>query len=487
MTAEELFSRTSLKDYPFRGDSGKQEIELITCDSRKVTPNSIFVCVKGSLGDGHDYAEEALAKGAAWIVAQRDCGVSRQILAEDTRKIYSELCGAFFGNPAQKLRLTAVTGTNGKTTSTWLLHHALQKLGVKAGLVGTVYNHTGREMVQANYTTPDAWQLHQLLARMKAEGCTHVVLEASSQAIDQQRLYGCTFDCGIFTNLSPEHLDYHPDLESYYQAKKQLFSSCKKAAVNVGNPFGKRLAEELLEQGMEVFSFSAEGRARLAAAEIELFSDHCQGRIFFDGKEKTASLSLPGKFSMENFLTALSALLMLGFPFEESVEAVSSCPSVPGRTEVCLCEDGITVIRDYAHTPDSLEKMLSAMKEFCSGRLITVFGCPGRRDRTKRPLMAKAVCRYADFAVMTADNPREESLDQIFSDAMMGLDGSENIRIIADRKEAIRWALTESRPKDTVILAGKGHENYQVLKDKTIFFDEKQLVNEIYLSCKEKK
>ena len=456
------------------------QVSSITCDSRQVQKGGVFVCIKGSRGDGHNHVAQALERGAALIVAQNDCGIPNQLLFEDTRAVYSRLCACFFDHPAKKLRLIAVTGTNGKTTTAWLIQHALEQLGRRVGLIGAICNKLGGEQtLPARYTTPDPWELHQLLCSMVQNGCSDVVMEASSQALEQRRLEGCRFGCAVFTNLSPEHLDYHPDLESYFRAKARLFSMCDTAAVNGADPFGKRICEQLRERGAPLLCFG-DGQ-QLGAQQVRLFADRCE-MIITDGQNRCpACLRMPGRFSVENLLAAVSALLQCGFSLEQSVDAVCSCGGVPGRTEVCVSQDGITVLRDYAHTPDSLQKMLDTVRGFCQGRLIVVFGCPGRRDRQKRPLMAKAVCERADLVVMTADNPREEPLEQIFSDAMPGLArAGRRTRVIADREEAIAWAIGHSRPGDVVVLAGKGHEDYQVLEDRTVCFDEKEIVMRIF-------
>ena len=415
-----------------------QQVTSVTCDSRQVRRGSVFVCIAGSLTDGHNYVVQALQRGAILVVAQRDCGVPNQLLFPDTRIVYARLCAAFFGYPARKLKLLGVTGTNGKTTTAWLTHHALIQLGVRAGLIGTICNRVGEQSIPARYTTPDAWELQELLAQMLQCGCTHVVMEASSQALEQKRLYGCFFACAAFTNLTPEHLDYHGDVESYFQAKRELFSRCGAAAVNTADAYGQRLYRELTERGDYPVTAFGPADAELHAENISLQADRCSCTVCYNGKRCEAILGLPGSFSVENMLTAVGLLLHCGYSLQESVAALCSCKGVPGRTEVCLSQDGITVIRDYAHTPDSLTKVLQMLRGFCKGRLLTVFGCPGRRDRAKRPLMLKAVCQGADLAVMTADNPREEPLEQIFEDALAGFcNDKHRMRVIPDRREAI--------------------------------------------------
>lgn len=486
MDLRELFSEI------FPGNNlPRQQVSSITCDSRQVKKGSVFVCIKGSMGDGHQHITHALSRGAQLVVAQHDCKIPNQLIFQDTREVYSRLCAAFFGHPSRKLKMIAVTGTNGKTTTTWLVHHALCTLGVQAGLIGTICNKIGKELqFPSKYTTPDAWELQEMLARMVKAGCNYVVLEASSQAIEQKRLYGCNFACSVFTNLTPEHLDYHLDVESYYQAKKKLFCQSSSAAVNLNSDYGKRLFCELQSQNennkMPILSFGTDTQGDLIAQDVQIYSNRCECNVMFKQEKASAVLHLPGEFSVENLLGAVAALLRCGFPFQKSVDAVCSCKGVPGRTEVCVSDGKITVLRDYAHTPDSLEKVLRSIKKFCKGRMIVVFGCPGRRDRMKRPLMAKAVCENADLIVMTSDNPREEPIKQIFEDAMPGLyPAGKRARIIEDRTQAIVWALENSRPGDIILLAGKGHEDYQVLKDRTIYFNEKELVQSLFHTIKD--
>ena len=311
-----------------------QQVTSVTCDSRQVRRGSVFVCIAGSLTDGHNYVVQALQRGAILVVAQRDCGVPNQLLFPDTRIVYARLCAAFFGYPARKLKLLGVTGTNGKTTTAWLTHHALIQLGVKAGLIGTICNRVGEQSIPARYTTPDAWELQELLAQMLQCGCTHVVMEASSQALEQKRLYGCFFACAAFTNLTPEHLDYHGDVESYYQAKRELFSQCGAAVVNTADAYGQRLYRELSERGEYPVAAFGSSETELYAENISLQADRCSCTVCYNGERCEAILGLPGSFSVENMLTAVGLLLHCGYSLQESVAALCSCKGVPGSTEV---------------------------------------------------------------------------------------------------------------------------------------------------------
>ena len=289
-----------------------QQVTSVTCDSRQVQKGSVFVCIRGTLGDGHNYVAQALQRGAVFVVAQQDCKIPNQLLVEDTRRVYSQLCAAFFGYPARKMQLLALTGTNGKTTSAWMLHHALGHLGIKAGLIGTICNRIGESLtLPARYTTPDAWELQQLLAMMFKQGCTHVVMEASSQAIEQQRLYGCQFSCAAFLNLTPEHLDIHGDVEHYFQSKAMLFEQCDRALLRIDDPYARRLLKDLQNKRMPLLTFGREQQAMLRAEQIQLFSDRCESTLCFQGERRQAKLPLPGEFSVENLMAAVGMLLQL--------------------------------------------------------------------------------------------------------------------------------------------------------------------------------
>lgn len=457
------------------------DISSVTCDSRQVEKNSIFVCIPAENVNSDIHIKDALEKGAAWIISQESCdNLPNQTFLSNARKAYAMISAVFFNNPAKEMNLIGVTGTNGKTTTTWLIKQILENMGEKVGLIGTICNQISGDppiTLPAHYTTPDSWELQGLLRRMADKGCSYVVIEASSHALTQYRLEGCDFLCGVFTNLTPEHLDYHKDMEEYYQAKKSLFDNCTNAVINFDDPYGKRLIRE--NEG--AVSFSVGDKSAEMTAE-KIFSEPMGNR--FDvryGKSEAIStyVPMPGEFSVSNAMAALAALYSCGFSMKELGESLCKCGGVPGRTQVLTKDKDFTVLRDYAHTPDGLEKILTAVNKSTKGRVMTVFGCPGRRDRGKRPQMARVVSELSDLVVMTADNPREEPLEQIFKDALPGLESGETpYQVIPDRRSAIIWALSQCQKEDTLILAGKGHEDYQVLSDRTILFDEKKIVEE---------
>ncbi len=476
-----LSHSTNLKENP-----KEVEITALTSDSRQIRPGCLFVCIKGGKFDGHTAAPQALAEGAAAVVTERDLGLERQILVENTRSAYALLCAAHFGHPSRRLKLIGVTGTNGKTTVTYLLKSILASCGKKTGLLGTIHNEILDMVLPAKYTTPDPYQLHAMLARMVEAGCEYVVMETSSHALDQHRLDGCVFEAGIFTNLTQDHLDYHGTMENYFQAKAKLFGLTKRAVVNGDDSYGRRLRESL---GEGCVTWSLEGKeADYAAREITFGADG--SRFLLTGKgglSLPVTIPMPGRFSVSNAMAAAATAMELGFAPEDVAKGLASCTGVTGRAEVIPTGRNFTVIRDYAHTPDGLEKITSTLREFATGRIMTLFGCAGNRDRTKRPDMVRCAARYSDFIVLTSDNPRDEDPIQIIEDAKPGFDKCDTpYIIIPDRYTALLWALEHIQPGDILLLAGKGHEDYQVLHDETIYFDEKVLVEQLLAEMPEK-
>ncbi len=454
------------------------EIEEITCDSRRVMPGMAFVCVKGGKLDGHEHAAEAVERGAVAVVAERDVGLECQVLVENTRRAYASMCGNFYGNPSRRMKLIGVTGTNGKTTITNLLKHILEHAGHKVGLIGTIQNEIGDMALPAKYTTPDPAQLHALFARMAEAGCDYVVMEVSSHALDQDRVAGCRFEAAIFTNLTQDHLDYHGTMENYYQAKKKLFSLCKAGIVNYDDPYGRRLIEEA---PCPIRSFSVcDDMADYTAKNISISEKGSRFAFLGTGIIARICFPMPGMFSVSNAMAAAVCSMSIGLSLDKVSVALNSCPGVCGRTQVLKTDTPFTVIDDYAHTPDAIEKILAAVREFARGKITILFGCAGNRDGKKRPLMAKAAAQGADFVILTSDNPRSEEPMKIIQDALPGFEGFDTPWVvIPDRYQAIRWALENAREGDVLLLAGKGHEDYQVLDYGTICFDERQVVEEL--------
>lgn len=451
------------------------EIAKVTCDSRAVTPGALFVCIKGQKFDGHSAAGKALEEGAALVVCEHALGFENELVVPNSREAYGRLCGNFYGNPAGKMKLIGITGTNGKTTVTYLVKHVLESAGKRVGLIGTIHNEIGGMDIPATHTTPDPAELHVLFSRMLQAGCEYVVMEVSSHALDQHRLAGCFFDVGVFTNLTQDHLDYHGTMENYYEAKKRLFAMCGTAVINLDDPYGKRLAQEIT---CKKITFSAESdTADFTAKNIHPSAQGSRFALLGASLIGRVSFCMPGRYSVSNALAAGVAALAAGCSFDEAVAGLCSCKGVTGRTEVLETHTDFTVIRDYAHSPDGLEKVISTVKEFAGGKVVTLFGCAGNRDRTKRRKMGEIVSRLSDFVILTSDNPRDEDPLQIIEDTKPGLlEHKTPHKILPNRYEAIEWALDFVRAGDILLLCGKGHEDYQVLDFGTICFDEKEIV-----------
>ena len=455
-----------------------RQIASVTTDSRQVKQGDLFVCIQGEKVDGHIYAARAVEQGAAAVVCQRDLGLDCQAIVENTRAAYGIICGNLFDNPARKLKLVGVTGTNGKTTVTTLIRHILEDCGHKTGLIGTVHTEIGDMIIPAKYTTPDPMVLQSTFARMVQAGCEYVVMETSSHGLDQRRLEGCHFESGVFTNLTQDHLDYHHTMENYYQAKKRLFSICGQAVINLDDAAGRRLLQEV-ECPCVTFS-TCNDEADYTAHDIQPSQLGSNFAIVGMGVIARVKLGMPGDFSVSNAMAAAACCVGLGLPLDQVAQSLSNCPGVEGRAEVIHQDSMGMIIRDYAHTPDGLEKILAALRPFAKGRIVTLFGCPGNRDATKRPKMAHAVAAGSDFIILSSDNPRDEDPQAIIADALPGFEGMNTpYVVIPNRYEAILWALQNRRQDDILLLAGKGHEDYQVLKDETIYFDEKAIVQKV--------
>ncbi len=473
MCFEELFS--GLKK---TGTLPEGDVTSVAQDSRRVQAGTVFVCIEGRTSDGHDHAKMAVENGAAVVVCQRPLGLKNEVLVEDTRLSYALLCQKFFDNPAKKLKLIAVTGTNGKTTVSTLIKQVLCAQGVSCALIGTVQSEIRDMTVPARFTTPQAWDLAALMHRCVQAGCTHLVLEASSQAIEQGRLLSLHFALCVFTNLSKDHLDWHGDMEQYFEAKRALFSHTDALLTNLDDDYGKRLLSEVPNISKHSYSCQSDAadfvahRLRPKAGEVDFG--------FLAGEQLyPLAFPMPGEYSAYNALAAGGAAILLGHAPQNVMQALAHTKGVAGRCEI-LYDKEYTILRDYAHTADGLEKLLSALKPFVKGRFVVLFGCAGMRERSKRKEMSSAVVRYADEVFLTSDNPRNEQEEQIFADALPPLEKSAvPFTVIKDRAEAVCAAMKSLGEGDVLALCGKGHEDYQVLKERTVYLDEKELVSEI--------
>ncbi len=470
MTLSEL-----LQDVEVIGEFTDVEIKDVTDSTQRMVPGCAFVCIRGERTDGNTFAQTALDAGAACIVTETDLGLPNQVLVKNSREAYALMCGAYFGNPAQILRLIGVTGTNGKTTTTYLLKEILENAGYTVGLIGTIEDIVGKRTFDASRTTPDPYELHKLFRHMADAGCQYCVMEVSSQALAQGRVIGCWFDTAVFTNLTRDHLDYHKTMDNYLSAKKILFSQCDTGVVNIDDKYARYI---IAGSGCQVVSFSINNLSHYRARDILLRSDGTEYRLEAKGKEFSVKLPILGEFSVLNSLGAIAAASECGIAMPCILDALANSKGVRGRLEFVPTGRDFSVIIDYAHTPDGLENVLCALNQLKKGRIITVFGCGGDRDKTKRPIMGEIAAKLSDYCVITSDNPRTENPMQIIRDILPAFADvpEQTYQVVENRREAIGTALALAGEDDIVLLAGKGHECYQILNDGVIHFDEREIV-----------
>ncbi len=463
-------------------DFDRLDILGITDDSRKVKEGYAFVCIDGPVADGHSFVGKALECGAALIIAERDTGAENQIIVEDTHKVFAEMCENWFGRPAQSLNVVGVTGTNGKTSVTYMLKSILEYNGEKVGLIGTIQNMIGDEVFEAKNTTPGVYELQELFYNMKKAGCTYVIMEVSSHALDQRRVEGVHFCVGLFTNLTQDHLDYHKTMENYMLAKKKLFTMCDTAVFNFDDEWTEKLSFGLSCKTV-TYSAKSDG-ATYTAKNISYRSDGVDYELVGYGTISRIMLSTGGKFSVYNSMCAGVAAIILGYPIATVSAALAKLDGVKGRAEVVPTGKDYTVIIDYAHTPDGLKNILSTFRKCEKNRLIVLFGCGGDRDKTKRPLMGAVAAKLADYVIVTSDNPRSENPKAIIDDILEGMSGTKTpYTVIENRADAIKYAVKNANSGDIIVLAGKGHETYQVLNTGKIHFDEREIIKEALKEC----
>ena len=454
------------------------EIASVAYDSRKVEKDGMFVAISGFTSDGNRFIPMAMEKGAAVVVTARKPKLEvPYVLVENDRLALALLGPHFYGHPAQEMTLIGITGTNGKTSVTLLLKQVLEEvLGAKVGLIGTMGAMVGDEHIPSERTTPESFELQGLFAKMRDAGCTHVVMEVSSHALTLDRVGGIHFDVAAFTNLTEDHLDFHKTMDAYCDAKAMLFERCSKAVINVDDSYAYRMLDKAR---CPVVTASVRGKGNLNAKNLQL---HAEGICFeaapVIGKSVEVQLPIPGKFTVYNALTVLGIARSLGISLEKSAQALQKAKGVKGRIEVVPTPGKPwSVLIDYAHTPDGLENVLSSVKDFCKGRVISVFGCGGDRDPIKRPIMGEIGVRLADFAIITSDNPRTEDPLAIIDDILKGVDGSMGPYVVVpERRTAIRYAMDIAKKDDIIVLAGKGHETYQEIHGVKYHLDEREEV-----------
>ena len=455
------------------------EIRGVSCDSRKIGEGDLFVAVCGYESDGHKFISAAMEKGASCVLAERalEDGVP-YVRMENTRRGLALAAANILGRPAEQLRIVGVTGTSGKTTTTSLIREILEKVtGESCGLIGTNVNIIGGEVREATRTTPESLEVQTLLREMVDAGCRYAVMEVSSHALFLDRVCGIEFDAAVFTNLSLDHLDFHKTMDAYAEAKALLFRQAKRGAVNRDDEYARVMLENA---ACPMMTFSAEQNdADLVAKDIRLSADGVRFVLMCGDELQPVRLGIPGKFSVYNAMAALAAVKMLDLPLDRAAEALARCHGVKGRAEIVPTGKDFTVVIDYAHKPDALEKILTTLRECSDGRIVTLFGCGGDRDRSKRPIMGEIASRLSDFVIVTSDNPRTEEPAAIIEEILPGVrDGKTPYKVIENRREAIGWALRNAKSGDVILLAGKGHETYQEIGKQKYHLDEREVIAE---------
>lgn len=469
---------------------GNLDIDILKVESnsKNITPNSLFVAIKGFDFDGHRFVEEAIRNGATSVMLDMNADLKgiripenvTIIISDDTRKSLAIVASNFYGNPSKKLKVIGVTGTKGKTTTTYMIKSLLEKLGYKVGLIGTIENYIGEESLgKSNRTTPESLELQRILYHMVNEKVDIVVMEVSSQSLKLNRVYGIDFDIGLFTNFYKDHISEkeHPDMDDYYNSKLKLFSMCKKGFINSDDFKVARV--KTLAKNCDIKTYAINNEANLLAKDITITNVSVDFKIKINNKNERIKINIPGRFSVYNALAAISIALEFKATTEKIKEGLENI-SVPGRSELVPNKQELAIMIDYAHTAESLENILQAVKTYTRGRVICVFGCGGDRDKTKRPLMGEVAGRVATFSIITSDNPRTENPADIIADIEAGIEKTKGkYVVIEDRKEAIREAIRMMNKIDIVVLAGKGHETYQEINGEKIPFDERIIVKEI--------
>lgn len=455
------------------------EISGVSYDSRKTKKGDMFVAIRGFEADGHKFIPKAVENGAAVILCEEkpSCDIP-YVLVSDSRYGLAIVSRDFFGDPASEMTMIGITGTSGKTSSSYLIKHMLEsKLDAKVGLIGTNGNMIGDELLHTEHTTPESYELHKLFRHMADSGCTHVVMEVSSHSLTLERVAGIYFDVALYTNLSQDHLDFHGTMEEYAAAKRKLFSMCSLGCFNLDDAWADFMRDGA---SCRTMTFSTEkNEADLVAKDIRLTADGVRFASVSGDEISITKLGIPGMFSVYNALGTMSVGLALGLSLADCSDAMSSAKGVKGRLEIVPTGRDFSVVIDYSHKPDALEKVLKTLKPVTRGRLIALFGCGGDRDKLKRPIMGRIAADNADLVVVTSDNPRTEDPDEIIREIVAGMkDKRTPTKVICDRREAIAWAIDNAAPGDVLLLAGKGHEDYQVVGHEKHHMDEREIVSD---------
>ncbi|WP_026566371.1 UDP-N-acetylmuramoyl-L-alanyl-D-glutamate--2,6-diaminopimelate ligase [Bacillus sp. UNC41MFS5] len=467
---------------PYLGED--PEITSIENDNRKVQNGSLFICIKGYTVDGHDFAESAVQSGAAAVLAERPLSLDVPvILVKDTTRAMAVLADAFYEQPTKNLHLIGITGTNGKTTTSHLIEKIFADANQKTGLIGTMYTKIADKTIETKNTTPESLTLQKTFKQMVEAGVDIAVMEVSSHALDLGRVHGCDYDVAVFTNLTQDHLDYHKTMDEYKRAKSLLFAQLgntfnqkkpKFAVLNADDP-----ASEMYRRSTaaHVITYGIDNKADLQAKNIQMTSSGTQFELVVQSEKYPIKMQLIGKFSVYNVLASIGASVVSGIDIKAVIQSIEAVKGVSGRFELVNAGQDFTVIVDYAHTPDSLENVLKTVQHFAKKKVFVIVGCGGDRDRTKRPLMAQIACQWATDPILTSDNPRSEDPLAILRDMEAGVQGSA-YRMIPDRKEAIQTAIREASAGDVILIAGKGHETYQIIGNVVHDFDDRLVARE---------
>ena len=459
------------------------EIDNVAYDSRHIDGNSVFVAIKGFKVDGHDFLEQAIKKGAKVIVVEEDVDFDDVVIikVENARYALAEISANFYDNPSSKFDLIGITGTNAKTTTTYLVQSIFETVKRRTGIVGTIGNIIDGKLFKTENTTPQSLELQETFDKMVKAEVDSCIMEVSSHALDLDRVSFSDFQVGLYTNLSVEHLDFHKNLENYFEAKLKLFyMTTKYNVINIDDEYGKKIIEKIKDLKTPLLTYGINDKADIYATNIVYHLDGVDFKLHTPKGEVDIKMNIPGEFSVYNGLAAASCAYVYDISLEDIKNGLQTIEGVKGRFEVVTTDEDFVVIIDFAHTPDDLEKVLQSVKDFAKGRLVVVFGAGGDRDSSKRAPMGEAVGKYADFSVVTSDNPRTEDPEKIIEDVLVGTKAvTDNYVAITDRKEAIRYAIENKMENDIILLTGKGHETYIILGEEKFPFDEREIVKEI--------